>query len=244
MKIALVTQARFGSSRLPGKVLLEVEGKSLLALHLQNAGKAKLPTHHVVASTQEPESEHIGKVAAECGWNFYQGSTEDVLDRFYQAVTGLKPDVVVRITSDCPFVQPALIDKVIEELVRKEADYLATSENFPDGVDVEAFSFRALEEAWKHAKLPSEREHVTPYIRKYATQMELLEPECMDFKDIRMTVDEAADLACVRKLASVLGISANWTKYGDYILQHPEEFGNQTIIRNEGYLKSLEKDQA
>ena len=142
MKVAVVTQARVGSSRLPSKVLKKIGENTLLEIHLINAKKSKLSTHFIVATTDEPNAILIEEKAIFQGWDCYRGSTDDVLARFYEASKGIKPNYIVRITSDCPLVQPKIIDELIELAINNKFDYASTSENYPDGVDAEIFTWQ------------------------------------------------------------------------------------------------------
>lgn len=242
MSVALITQARFGSTRLPGKVLKEINSKTLLRMHLENAGKAKLVDHFVVATTNEVESNLIKAEAENCGWKAFQGSTDDVLNRFYESVKLFHPYWVVRITSDCPLVQANLIDEIISEAISNDYDYINTSLDFPDGVDVEVFKFEMLAKANQEAKLLSEREHVTPWVRKYAAKTGTFEAHTDTYKGVRLTIDEWADFECMERLIMKFGYQTDWEVYANYISKNPELFRNQTITRNEGYLKSIEKE--
>lgn len=251
MKVIIVTQARFGSSRLPGKVLKRINNQSLLQIHLSRLKKSKLASKIIVATTFEDGIEQIVEIGKNMSVDVFQGSTDDVLDRFYQSVKEFAPDYVVRVTSDCPLIDANLIDEVIELTVKNNLDYGANilKELFPDGQDVEVFSFRALNMAWLKAKLKSDREHVTPYIRRNTDFMggELFKAKNLDciknYSQIRMTVDEQADFDAMEALINDLGLNETWDTYTQYILKHPEKFGNQSIFRNEGYLKSLEKEK-
>lgn len=242
MNIVVVTQARFNSTRLPGKVLKEINNESLLEIHLKNAKRAKLPTNYIVATTTESESKYINEIAIQQGWNVYNGSIDNVLDRFYESVVDLNPDIIVRITSDCPFTQGQIIDEAIEKVMNEGFEYVSTSLEYPDGVDVEAFTFSQLKSAWLNATLTSEKEHVTPFIRKNcANKFEISPSEC-EFAQIRLTVDEQADFDCVETLIHQEGTDKSWQTYCNYILEHPTQFQNQNILRNEGYLKSINND--
>lgn len=243
MKIAVVTQARVGSNRLPTKVLKVIGEISLLEIHIINARRCKLPTYYFVATTDEPNAHFIEEKALACGWDCFKGSTNDVLGRFYFACESIKPDYLVRITSDCPFVQPGLIDELICFAVTNKLDYASTSENFPDGVDAEIFTWEMLELAFKNAKLLSEREHVTPWIRNNAAKKGHLEPETDEFKDVRLTVDEIEDFNCIEVLIERFGIDKNWKEYAKFVIENPKLFKNQGIQRNEGYAKSLLNDR-
>lgn len=243
MKVAIVTQARVGSSRLPSKVLKKIGETTLLEIHLINAKKSKLATHFIVATTDEPNARLIEEISIVQGWNCYRGPTDDVLARFFEALQALKPNYVVRITSDCPLVQPEIIDNLIEFAINNKLEYASTSENFPDGVDSEIFSWEMLALAFKYAKLKSEREHVTPWIRRNANKKGLLEPQINEFKDVRLTVDEIKDFYCIELLIKRIGTDKNWTEYAKFVIQNPDCFSNQDILRNEGYTKSLLKDK-
>ena len=249
MKIVIVTQARVGSSRLPEKVLKKVDDKhTLLSLHLERLKKSKLASSIVVATTNEKGAEKIISIAKEANIKSYQGSVDDVLDRFYQAVVAENPDYVVRVTSDCPLIDAELLDKAIDKAVTEQLDYLMLDENFPDGIDVEVVSFKSLKEAWDKANLPSEREHVTPYVRNNSTikGKELFKgsiyPSEGHYNNFRITVDEPTDLEAVKCLIAKLGTEEPWESYVQYIQNNPKEFKNQTIIRNEGMKKSLKKE--
>lgn len=242
LKIALVTQARYGSSRLEGKILKQIQGKSILEIHLLNARKSKLATHFFVATTNEKESELIVNESLKCNWDVARGSTDDVLSRFWNTVKELNPDLVVRVTSDCPFVQPQIIDQAILSTIANDYDYLSTSLDFPDGLDVEVFSGSLLKQAVNEAKLSSEREHVTPWIRKNAKKIGSISPDTMEYSNVRLTVDQVEDLECVQYLNEIFGAEESWIKYAEYVKANPSIFKNQVIIRNEGYINSLKND--
>jgi spore coat polysaccharide biosynthesis protein SpsF len=242
MIVAVVTQARVGSSRLPSKVLKKIGENTLLEIHLSNAKKSKLSTHFIVATTVEPNAFLIEEKASLEGWDCYRGSMDDVLSRFYESSKEIRPDYIVRITSDCPLVQPKIIDELIELAINNKFEYASTSENFPDGVDSEIFTWEMLELANSNALLKSEREHVTPWIRKNAGHKGELEPETNEFKDVRLTVDEIDDFKCLDFLIERFGADKNWKEYSKFVKENPEYFKNQSIMRNEGYAKSLLND--
>ena len=251
LKILLITQARVGSTRFPNKVTKTLGNTTLLGLHLQRVKKSKKVTNWVVATTHEEGVEQIINITNQSTVDLYQGDLNDVLDRFYQAALPYVPDYVVRVTSDCPLIDSNIVDDVIELTIQNQADYGANIliEEFPDGQDVEVFTFSALEKAWKEAKKSSEREHVTPYIKNNSNlkggnifkAVHLSAPS--NFNHIRMTVDKPKDLEAIETLISVLGFEASWLEYANYIIHHIGEFKNQDILRNEGYLKSLENEK-
>ncbi|WBX74534.1 glycosyltransferase family protein [Tenacibaculum pacificus] len=252
MKIVIVTQARTGSTRLPNKVLKTINGKTLLEIHIERIRQSKLATQIIVATTNKEQDNLIEEEAKRMNVSYSRGSENDVLDRFYQAVKNLKPNYIVRLTSDCPLIDPELIDAVIKKAIDKKIDYCSNgiNETFPDGQDIEVFTFDALEFAWNNAKLTSEREHVTPYIRnnssffnkKIFTAYNYSSTD-LQYKDVRMTVDEPKDFKVIITLINQLGTDKGWKKYAELYLNNPEISKlNSSIERNEGYLKSLKKD--
>ena len=246
----LITQARSGSTRLPGKVLKEINGKSLLEIHLDRLKKCKSVSEIIVATTTNSEDQIIFDKAIEWGFSASKGSESDVLDRFYQAVKDKKAKWVVRVTSDCPLIDPVLVENVIDFVQENNKDYGSNTliENYPDGQDIEVFKFSALEEAWKNAKLLSEREHVTPYIINNTDLkggnlfFAINYPYDFDFSKIRMTVDEIRDFELIKMLINDLGTDKSWLEYTNYIVQNNLTEINDSIIRNEGLLKSLKND--
>lgn len=252
MKIVAVTQARFASSRLPGKVLLKIGSKTLLQIHLERILKSKKISKLKVATTLEQESAEIIKIASSMNLECYQGSLNDVLDRFYQTVNNENPDYVVRLTSDCPLIDARVIDDVIDLCVAENLDYCSNTltPTFPDGIDVEVFRWQALADAWRNATLSSEREHVTPYIwRNSSVQNKSLFRaknyySNEDFSNVRLTVDEPADFRLVTTLINQIGDDKPWLDYVTILKQNPELFLlNESIKRNEGYMKSLQNDK-
>ena len=249
-KIILVTQARFGSTRLPGKVLKKINGKSLLEIHINRLMKCKNISEIIVATTTDIEDDIIYKKSIEFGVNSTRGAELDVLDRFYQSVKNKKVDWIVRVTSDCHLIDPILVDQVVDFVKNKNMDYGSNTmiQQFPDGQDVEVFKFSSLEIAWKNAELLSEREHVTPYIinnsnGKGKNFFSAINYPCVsDYSKIRMTVDEVEDFNLMKVLINNLGIEKSWTDYTNYIIINNLDKINNNIIRNEGYLKSLKND--
>ncbi len=249
MKILAITQARYGSTRLPAKILKEVNGKTLLETHIRRVSQSKLISKVIVATTTEEGAGYILDVAKKIGVATYQGSVDDVLDRFYQAALTEMPDYVVRVTSDCPLIDPVIIDKLINKIVESGCDYAslgALGNTYPDGMDVEVFKFSALEKAWHEATLKSDREHVTPYIWRNGTSKggELFEStgirNDIDWSSERITVDTIEDFTVVKALIENLGDDKSCADYVNFLQAHPEiREINQIYERNEGYAKSL-----
>jgi glutamate-1-semialdehyde aminotransferase/spore coat polysaccharide biosynthesis protein SpsF (cytidylyltransferase family) len=252
MKIVAVTQARYGSSRLPGKVLKKVNGSSLLSIHIQRVLQSGRINKLIVATTTEPDAELIANIAKENNCDVYKGSLNDVLDRFYQAVKHEKADYIVRVTSDCPLIDASIIDNVIDKCIEQGVDYCSNTlvPTFPDGMDVEVFRFKALEEAWQNALLQSDREHVTPYIWRNSTEKGEAKFTSFNYKSdkdysaFRLTVDEPADLQLIDQLISAIGESKTWQDYIQYLTANNLSAINTNIQRNEGFMKSLHQDKS
>ena len=168
MRIIAITQARSGSTRFPKKILNKINGETLLEIHINRIKKSNLIDEIIIATTENDSDNIITEIATSLNVKFFKGSEHDVLDRFYKSIISLKPDFIVRLTSDCSLIDGNLIDEIIEEALKKSLDYYSNIlfPTYPDGQDIEVIKFESLKIAWKNAKLKSEREHVTPYIRK------------------------------------------------------------------------------
>lgn len=250
MKVLAITQARTGSSRLPGKVLKTIAGKPLLTLHLERILGAKQINQLMVATTTAQQDDEIAELVSKLNLPVYRGSVENVLDRFYQAARIYRPEWVVRLTADCPLIDPFLIDQIVDMALANNVDYCSNTlkPTFPDGMDVEVFKFSALEKAWKEATTTSDKEHVTPYIhqnstfynKKPFTSINYTNP--IDYASVRLTVDEMYDYEVIKSLIEKSGLNRDWKTYADCYRQDPEiKSINQHIQRNEGYNKSLKK---
>ena len=245
MNVALVTQARFGSTRFKGKILEKINEKTILQIHLENLRRSKFTNQFIVATTNELESDIICDIAKSNDFKFYKGDLNNVLSRYYNSLKELSPDYVVRVTSDCPLIDSILIDEIIYYTIFNKLSYCCTSEYFPDGVDVEVFKFDELKIAFLNAKLDSEKEHVTPYIKNSLKNTNLIsdyKPN-YDFKNVRFKLDEEYDLEAIKILIKEFGINARWYEYAGFIINNKHLFHNQLIKRNEGYLNSLLKDK-
>jgi spore coat polysaccharide biosynthesis protein SpsF len=249
-KVMAIVQARMGSTRLPGKVLAEVAGRPMLAHVLERVGCARRLDGVILAVTTAPADAPLLEQAAEWRALAFAGSEEDVLDRFYQAALAHGAEVIVRVTSDCPLIEPAVIDRVTEVFLQGGFDYVCNTQppTFPDGLDTEVFSCEVLSQTWHEAHWASEREHVTPYIWKHPEIFRLYtvrhEP---DLSSLRWTVDTVEDLAFVRAVydhlyrpGDIFGLDEVLT----LLERKPALLElNAAQIRNEGYVKSLREDQ-
>ncbi|RCW77359.1 cytidylyltransferase domain-containing protein [Saliterribacillus persicus] len=209
MKVVAIIQARMGSTRLPGKVLKKVLDKPLLEYQIERVKRSKLIDEIVIATTTNEADELIIDFCERLSISYYRGSENDVLSRYYEAANIHKADVVVRLTSDCPVIDPVVIDTNIQYYLDNQTDFDYVSNThkrtFPRGFDTEVFSFDALEAAFKKAELASEKEHVTPYIYQNPSQFRIGHVFGEDdHSDLRLTVDTKEDFLLIEKIIDVL----------------------------------------
>lgn len=224
-------------------------GKTLLNIHLERILRSKYIDQLLVATTTDEADNAIESLVTNMQLPVYRGSVNNVLDRFYQAAKKQQPLWVVRLTSDCPLIDPQLLDEIISTAIEKDVDYCSNTlhPTFPDGMDVEVFKYTALEKAWREAYADSDKEHVTPYIhlnsnfhnRQLFSAYNVAGPA--DYSGVRLTVDEEADFRVISALIEKLGIDKDWKAYADLYLQSETKNLNQHINRNEGYFKSIKK---
>lgn len=249
-KVVAIIQARTGSTRLPGKVLLDLAGQPVLSHVVQRVRRAARVDQVVVATTARPEDRAVVRLAQREGAAVFCGSEDDVLDRTYQAARRFQADVVVRVTADCPLIDPAIVDQTIARFQAADGpwDYVATDNSFPDGLDTEVFSVEALTCAWRKARMASEREHVTPFLYKHPERFRTLRIACQeDLSQCRWTLDESEDLEFLRALlreAEQRGTALRHLKDVRALLRQKPDLQriNAHIGRNEGYTRSLESD--
>jgi len=251
MKADVIIQARTGSTRLHGKVLIEILGKPVLEYVIERVSKAKNVENVVIATSLKSEDQKIMRLAEKSGVKAFRGSEEDVLDRFYQAAKFFKMQHIVRVTADCPLMDAQVIDRVISQYFESGSDYCSNTleRSFPDGEDVEVFSFESLTCAWKEARLLSEREHVTPYITKNSDRFKLSNVKNEDdLSDKRWCLDREEDLEFIETVIESLYPGNRDFRMNDilaFLRSNPEvERINSNIKQNEGYRKSLEEDKA
>jgi spore coat polysaccharide biosynthesis protein SpsF len=208
LKIAAIVQARMGSTRLPSKVLMDLGGESVLARVVKRLRRAALLNEVVVATTEAPTDEAIVRECQRLGVRCFRGSETDVLDRYYQTARACGAEVVVRITSDCPLIDPELVDETIQMFLGQHADYGSNvaPRRYPRGLDTEVFTTAALEQAWQEAHEAHQREHVTPYFNEHPEQFRLISAGGqIDYSGYRWTLDTAEDLELLRSIYSRLG---------------------------------------
>lgn len=198
MKIGAIIQARMGSSRLPEKVMKELQGKTVLAHVIERVEQSKLVDEIIIATTLEPEDEVIEKEALKIGVKVFRGSETDVLARYYYAARENKIDVIVRITSDCPLIDPRVIDEIVNFYIRHNYHIVSnagaelSNRTYPRGLDTEVFSFKDLEEAFEKADELYQREHVTPYIYENSKEQYYYK-NGVNYSKYRWTLDTEAD---------------------------------------------------
>lgn len=205
MKTIAIIQARMGSTRLPGKVLKTVMNKTLLEYQLERIKRSLLIDEIVVATTKNENDDPIVALCEQLDTKVYRGSETDVLSRYYEAAAKYKADIIVRLTSDCPLIDPDVVDNVIEMYLDSKGtiDYVSNTfeRTFPRGLDTEVFSFEALEKAKKHAILERDREHVTAYL--YTNPEKFRLDSLKMSKDLghhRWTVDTEEDFIFIKKI--------------------------------------------
>lgn len=242
-----IIQARAGSTRLPNKVLMRVKNVPLLEYEIRRVKMSKKIDKIIVATGDKKANDKIEKLCSKMGVNCFRGSEDNVLDRFYKC--SLKyPEYknIIRITGDCPLIDPDVIDQVIRFYEKGKYDYASNilNETYPDGMDIEVFSLKALEESNKNAKLMSEREHVTLYIRNNKKYKKGNLEAKKDYSKFRLTVDEKKDFEVIKFLIEKSKPTASFLDYIGLLIKNPKIMKkNMDIIRNEGLLKSLKNDK-
>lgn len=209
MKVGIIVQARMTSTRLPGKVLLPVLGKPLLAYQIERLRRVRGADEIIIATTTNETDQPIMDLCQRLGVKVFRGSEEDVLSRYFGAAQANDIDIVVRVTSDCPVIDPTVIDDVIHKYQEHlaDCDYVSNTleRTFPRGMDTEVFSFELLKKVHVEAKLPHEREHVTPYIYQNPQRFRLLNLAFhRDESRHRWTVDTPEDFELVRRILEAL----------------------------------------
>jgi spore coat polysaccharide biosynthesis protein SpsF len=228
MNTIAIIQARMGSTRLPGKVLRDLFGKSVLEHVITRLKKANNIDEIVVATTLLPPDEQIVEECSRLGVPVFRGSETDVLERYWQAASTFKANHIVRITSDCPLIDPSIVDSVIELLNQEGADYSSNAirRTFPRGLDVEAFHIDSLEVAYRRADRPEQREHVTPYIYQNPQKFKLVDyVHEVDYSEYRWTLDTHEDWLMISAIYDHLykpNEIFTWEEAIKLMLSHPE----------------------
>ena len=248
-KVTAIIQARMTSTRLPGKVLMEVMGRPLLSYQIERLSFSKRIDDIIMATTTNREDDPVAKLAQKEGIKVYRGTEEDVLDRYYQASKKYNAEHILRLTGDCPVIDPDICDRIIKVYFSSGADYVHTGGSFAEGLDCGIINFKTLSAAWHKARLKSEREHVTLYLRNHPEKFFIITTENeTDDSNYRITVDEQKDFFVVKTILENLyeGTKNYFTikEIKSFLDNHREIYKlNADIVRNEGLLNSLSKDE-
>lgn len=250
MKYLALIQARCGSTRLPNKVMKDICGKPDLQWVIERVKRSEKIDEVMVITSIEKNNLPLIELCAKLGVRVFVGSENDVLDRYYQCAKLLHPDYVIRITADCPLFDWRYLDMAIEQM-NSETDYLSEiTESFPDGLDIEIIKFDALKDSWENAKMASEREHVTVYLRNHSEKYEIQNLECpiTGIGNMRWTLDEDEDYELINRIYSHFLNDHKEDFITEDILKYMQDnpelwFINMNYARNEGLAKSLRDDK-
>lgn len=248
-KITVMIQARTGSSRLPRKVLAKIENRPMIWHVINRVKKIKTVQQIALITTKEKNDEVLLKIAKNNKIIGFARDKNDVLNRHYQCALLYHADPIIRITSDCPLIDPGLVEKILRFYLTHDYDYVCNvlPPTYPDGLDIEVFSFKILKKVANAAKLKSDREHVTTYIRNNPHKFKIFNyKNDRDLSNLRWTMDEKRDLKFVRKIYSEMRPKVIFSMQNvlKVITKNPKISEiNRNITRNEGYLKSLKKDK-
>lgn len=248
MKIGAIIQARMGSTRFPEKILKNLNDKTVLE-HIVKRAQDSEADICIVATTSNERDDVVEQFCKKRNIPCFRGSESDVLERFYRCAQDYHLDVIVRITADDPLKDTGIINKAISLLVNNNYDYVSNTvkPTYPEGIDVEVFTFEALEKAYKEAMLPSEHEHVTPYIWKNKNIFKIYNFENnVDLSDMRWTMDTEDDFEFMKRVYSNFEGKDNFSMEDVliFVSENPEVLQiNQGHVRNAGYLKSIEEER-
>jgi len=239
INILAIVQARMGSTRLPGKVLKEVNSKPLIEVLFHRLSRSKKINKIILATSLNEENDPLVETIEKLGFDVFRGSEDDVLNRYYEAAIPHSPEAVVRVTGDCPILDPHLVDDVITHFEQENADYVSNTHppTYPDGLDIEIFTFASLEKANREANDPYQREHVTPYLRSKSNFRCINYSNSEDLSGERWTVDNPEDFEVIENVINHFAPNLDFTWENVLELQksHPEYFAsNLGIMRNEG----------
>lgn len=235
-----------GSNRLPGKILLPIRGKPVLWHVYNRISKSNLINKTIIATTTNHEDDEIEKFCKSQNIPLFRGNSDDVLDRYYQCAKEYGILNIIRITGDCPLIDYKIVDMAIKQYTNERCDYLSNFMElpYPDGFNCEVFSFEALKIAWEKAILPSEREHVTPFIKKNKAFNKFNLKNKL-YPVYRLSLDYPADYKVITEIFNDIGKDLFSIKeVFEYLKEHPKILNlNKDIPIDDGYLKSLQKDE-
>lgn len=245
-----IIQARTGASRLPKKVMLKIMGKTLLEHYVHRVSRSALLDEIVIATTRKPEDDVIIDEAEKLGVNSFRGSEHDLLERYYKCAQKYDATVVVRLTADDPFVDPEVVDRAVGIFLDNNVDFVNNhfDPTYPEGLDIEVYSMKALEKSWKEAMLLSEREHVFPYIQNHPEFFKTITfRQYRDLSYLRWTIDYDCDFQMTKRVYDHLYDGKKVFLQEDILElleKHPEiSRMNAHIRRKEGVNKTKAQDQ-
>ncbi|CAN5832490.1 glycosyltransferase family protein [soil metagenome] len=248
--ILAILQARCSSTRMPNKVLEPILGEPMLARQIERVRRAVQIDRLIVATSVDRSDDALQELCETLIVECYRGDLNDVLDRYYQAAKSIVPEHVVRLTGDCPLIDPELIDMVILAHINSGADYTSNAAlpSYPDGLDVEVFKYSVLTQAWKEASLPSQREHVTLFMHQQSQRFQIEHVRSpINLSHLRWTVDNPADFLLVTKIYEELYPQNNQFSTKAILALMDEQPDllriNQHLERNEGLQKSINADR-
>jgi spore coat polysaccharide biosynthesis protein SpsF len=243
-RVVAIVQARMGSTRLPGKVLADIAGRPMLAWVVERARHARRVAEVVVATTTDAGDDPVADLCAGRGFACVRGHPTDVLDRYVQAARQFAAGVIVRLTGDCPLTDPALIDQAVQAFesanppVDLVANRLPDGRTFPIGLDIEVCSRQALEQAWREADQPYQREHVMPYLYEVPGRFRVLRLDHdPDYGLLRWAVDTPEDLEVVRRIMAHFGgqLDVGWTDVVELMQADPSLMELNATVHHKGY---------
>ena len=247
MKVVAVIQARMSSTRLPGKVLKTASGRTMLDRMLERVRKSTMIDQVIVATTTDPSDNAIVRACHRYDTEVYRGSLLDVLDRYYQAAKQYQANIIVRLTGDCPLIDPRLIDDVVKALVDQQVDFACNrlpppfARTYPIGLDVEASTIAALENAWRNADQKHEREHVFPYLYAVPGRFKVIQlNHSENLGHLRWTLDTPADLVLLRRVYRYFKgrNDFSWLEVLQLQRQKPALFTINAQVQHKTYLES------
>ena len=250
MLIGCIVQARMGSTRLPGKVIMKIQNNDTMIDFVINQLKfSKTVNKIIIATTTLSEDDKIINLLGQRKIEFFRGSENDVLTRYYECAKFHSLDVIVRITSDCPLIDPEIIDDLVQKFLNSDCDFISPGfpRTYPQGsADIEVFSFQSLEKMWLEAKKPSDREHVCTYIYNNPEKFKIIRvPNTSDNSNFKWSVDRENDLKFVQEIVKRISHRPILTDYIINLLKNEPELIdiNKNFIFEEGYRKSIEEDE-
>ena len=251
LNIDVIIQARMDSSRLPGKIMMNLDNNSVLDYVITQLKCSKMINRIIIATTHDSVDDVIIKYAQERGLTYFRGDKNDVLDRYYKCAKEFGCKNIVRITSDCPLIDPKTVDKIIQKFFSLNVDYATNKlplkfSKCPHGAEVEIFSFETLKTVWNKSKKRSEREHVTPYIYNNSEKFKIFNLDYdKDLSYMRYTIDRPKDLELVQKIVTKIKTRPILTEeIVQLFIKEPNLLSiNSEYKRNEGYFKSIKDEE-